>query len=166
MKHLAIVRHAKSSWSNPHQPDIDRPLNERGLRNAPDMGARIHRRWQKPERILSSHARRALHTAQLIADACGYPRADIEIIDEIYEASPTSLLAVLRTQTARISKLMIVGHNPGLTELGNRLCPAAGIDNIPTCGVLYIDFAVQGWDAIGEAPPAHWEFDYPKRPQG
>ena len=166
MKHLVLVRHAKSSWANANQRDVHRPLNERGLRNAPDMGSRILAHGPFPERIISSHAQRALHTAQLIADAADYPRGHIEIVEEIYEASPETLLAVLRAQPDSYSRLMLVGHNPGLTELAARLCPAARIANIPTCGVLYLDLEQPDWASTGRNVAARWEFDYPKRPAG
>lgn len=165
-RHLVLVRHAKSSWSDPGRADVDRPLNDRGLRDAPKMGARIQARGTQPQRILSSHARRALHTAQLIADACGYPRADIDIVDEIYEASPATLLATVRALPAKLARVLLVGHNPGLTEFANRLCPEAHIENMPTAGVLYLDFAARDWASIGEKPPVDWEFDYPKREPG
>jgi phosphohistidine phosphatase len=165
-RHLVLVRHAKSSWSDPGRADADRALNDRGLRDAPRMGARIHARGPQPQRILSSHARRALHTAQLIADACGYPRADIDIVDEIYEASPATLLTIVRALPARLFRVLLVGHNPGLTELANQLCPQARIENIPTGGVLYLDFAARDWTSIGDEPPVDWEFDYPKRDSG
>jgi len=166
MKQLILVRHAKSSWSDPGRADVDRPLNDRGRRDAPTMGARIHARGPQPQRILSSHARRALHTAQLLADACGIARADIDIVDAIYEASPATLLATVRALPAKLSRVLLVGHNPGLTEFAHALCPDAGIDNMPTCGVLYLEFAVRDWKSIDREAPVAWAFDYPKRAQG
>jgi phosphohistidine phosphatase len=130
------------------------------------MGARIRARGQPPQRIVSSHARRALHTAQLIADACGIARAEIEIVDEIYEATPATLLAVARAFPAALERVVLVGHNPGLTEFANRLCAEAHIDNLPTCGVLYLGFALRDWESLGKAAPSSWEFDYPKRKPG
>ena len=166
MKRLFLVRHAKSSWADPGARDFDRPLNERGKKNAPEMGERLVARGQLPQLIVSSPARRALSTAQLIADACGIARAGIDIVDELYESTPATWLGVIRALPAGVERSLIVGHNPEITEIANRLCRAARIDNMPTCGVLYLDFAVAVWSAIGRVQPDVWSFDYPKQRPG
>ncbi|MFM7783685.1 MAG: SixA phosphatase family protein, partial [Gammaproteobacteria bacterium] len=87
MKRLILCRHAKSSWANPGQEDIDRPLNERGKRNAPEMARRLRERGEVPALIVSSPARRALATARLMAEELGIARDAIVIEDTLYEAS-------------------------------------------------------------------------------
>ncbi len=77
MKTLYLVRHAKSSWSNPALSDFDRGLNKRGKRNAPVMGKRMVVDGVKPDLIVSSPAKRALKTARIIAKEIGYPRKNI-----------------------------------------------------------------------------------------
>jgi phosphohistidine phosphatase len=163
MKQLILVRHAKSSWSEAGQRDFDRPLNPRGERNAPEMAARLAARGLHPGLIVASGARRALATAQLIAKELGYPNKDIEIVDALYASSPRVWLEQIASLPARFDTVLMVGHNPELTELVNRLCPAARIDNVPTCGVLWLAYEVEDWAAVAAAKPSAWDFDYPKR---
>lgn len=164
MKQLIIVRHAKSSWADPGQRDFDRPLNGRGERNAPEMAQRLKARGLRPQLIVASGARRAHATAKLMAAVFGYPKADIEIVDALYEATPRVWLQQIRALPAKFDVVLMVGHNPELTALVAELCPGARIDNVPTCGVLCLDFAIHDWSGVGAAPPAAWHFDYPKKP--
>ena len=92
----------------------------------------------------------------------GIPKADIEIRDELYEASTETWLQAIAALPAKAACVMMVGHNPELTALANRLLPRARIDNVPTCGVLCLDYAIRDWAGIARAKPAHWHFDYPK----
>jgi phosphohistidine phosphatase len=163
MKRLLLVRHAKSSWADPGQRDIDRPLNERGRRNAPEMGKRLRERGLVPDLIVSSPARRALATAQLLADAFGMARGDIEIVDALYEASTATWLETIGALPAAVGTALMVGHNPELTELANLLCRETRIDNLPTCGVLCLEYGVRGWPATAGREPAHWTLDWPRR---
>ena len=164
MKQLILVRHAKSSWADAGQRDFDRPLNGRGERNAPEMAARIAARGRRPQLIVASGARRALTTAQLKAKEFGYPKKDIEIVDALYEASPRVWLERIRALPAGVDTVMMVGHNPEITALVAGLCPQAHIDNVPTCGVLRLDYRVRSWKVVPAATPADWSFDYPKNP--
>jgi phosphohistidine phosphatase len=149
--------------ADPGQRDIDRPLNERGQRNAPEMGARLVARGQVPGLIISSPARRALTTAQLLADACGIARADIRIVDALYEASTETWLKIISDLPGRVDAVLMVGHNPELTALANLLCHQARIDNLPTCAVLRLDYAARNWSALARSQPADWDLDYPRR---
>lgn len=162
MKRLLLVRHAKSSWADPRQRDIDRPLNERGKRAAPEMARRLLARKQLPELIVSSAARRALATAQLFAHEFGIDKAGIEIVDALYEANTEIWLKTIRGLPGKAGTVLMVGHNPELTALAQLLCPQAHIDNVPTCGVLRLDYAVRAWSAVAGSTPAEWAFDYPK----
>ena len=163
MKRLILARHAKSSWANPGQADIDRPLNERGERNAPEMGRRLCERGEVPALVVSSPARRALATARLMADEFGIRREEIVIEDSLYEASVATWLRVIAALPARVDAVLMVGHNPTLTELANLLCHGVRIDNVPTCGVLRLDYDLRSWAAVPRGQPADWSFDYPKR---
>lgn len=163
MKRLLLCRHAKSSWANPGQDDIDRPLNDRGKRNAPEMAQRLRERGEVPALIVSSPARRALATARLMADELGMAREDIVIEDALYEASVATWLRVIAALPTAADSVLMVGHNPTLTDVANRLCAAVRIDNIPTCGVMRLDYALGSWSAVPGSTPSEWAFDYPKR---
>jgi phosphohistidine phosphatase len=160
MKTLFLVRHAKSSRDDPSLADRARPLNDRGLHDAPMMGQRLSRSGTKPDRIVSSPALRALTTAQLIADAIGFPRQDIAIDDSIYESSPERLLAVIRGLDHKLDCVMVVGHNPEFAELAHRLAPE--ITEMPTCAVAEFRFDARAWADVGVLDPAKVKLDTPK----
>ena len=160
MKTLFLIRHAKSSRDDPSLADRDRPLNDRGLHDAPMMGQRLSRSGVKPDRLVSSPALRALTTARLIADAIGYPRQDIAIDDSIYESSPERLLAVIRGLDDKLDRVMIFGHNPEFAELAHRLAPE--ITEMPTCAVAELRFDARAWADVGVLDPAKVKLDTPK----
>lgn len=163
MKRLTLVRHAKSSWKDAELADFDRPLNKRGEGDAPRMGERLARRGLQPELLLSSPARRARQTAEAIAAALRVDSAALRFSPAIYEASPAALLELIRGCEERWQHLLLVGHNPGLTELGNLLA-GCGIDNLPTCAVLVIDFEISNWRQVAPGAGALFLYDYPKNP--
>jgi phosphohistidine phosphatase len=161
MKRLTLLRHAKSSWKDPELADFDRPLNKRGKRDAPLMGERLAGRDQRPELIISSPARRARKTAKLIARELEIPDDRLILAMEIYEAEPETLLKVVRGLDDRWEHVLLIGHNPGLTELGNLLADC-GMDNIPTCGVLCLDFDAENWKSLGAKSGTLIFYDTPK----
>ena len=161
MKELVLVRHAKSSWKDSSLGDRERPLNKRGEREAPEMGARLERRKHKPDLIVSSTAVRALETARIIAKKLGYPRKAIAVEDRLYGAGVAELLDVIRNTDESVTTLMLFGHNPGLTELANHLGPRP-IPNLPTCGVLHLRFETETWSVVGYARGDELLFDFPK----
>ena len=121
MKTLVIVRHAKSSWDDRGLSDHDRPLNRRGLRDAPVMGARLAE-WGPPvDRVISSSAVRALATAELITQEMGLPWDEIVIDEALYHASEEEMLEIIQEQEDYLDGLMMFGHNPGMTCLVNDL---------------------------------------------
>lgn len=162
MKTLLIVRHAKSSWDHPDMDDFDRPLNERGFRNAPEMARRLVLRELLPELILSSPALRAIATARLFNQQFGRMNDGLKMEKSIYEASRQDLVKLIARQNPDLQIIMIIGHNPGLSDLVNWLCESEII--LPTCGMAEIridDFKWNGWaKGCGELV----DFDYPKKP--
>ncbi|HKK13265.1 MAG TPA: histidine phosphatase family protein [Gammaproteobacteria bacterium] len=160
-RRLTLVRHAKSSWKHGELADFDRPLKKRGRGDAPRMGRRLAQQGLCPQLMVSSPARRALETARLMAPELGYPPDRIAIDRRIYAADADVLRSVIAGQAEAIAHLMLVGHNPALTDLCNRLT-RAGIANLPSCGVVCVDFAVEGWSAVGHATGELVLFDYPK----
>ena len=150
VKDLILIRHAKSSWKESSLDDRERPLNRRGERDAPEMGARLARRRWRPDQIVSSPAVRALTTARMIAKKLDYARSDIVVEERLYGASVVELLDVIRKADESATRLMLFGHNPGLTELANHLGPRE-IPNLPTCGVLHLRFDADVWPVVGYA---------------
>jgi len=151
MQTLLLVRHAKSSWSDPSLPDRERPLNERGKHDAPRMGKRLADLGVRPDVILSSPARRALKTARLLAEELGCKAADIRVDNRLYATEAEVLLGVIRELGDGRKCVMLVGHNPELTETAHRY--SAAITHLPTCAVAEFVFAARSWpDALAGKP--------------
>ena len=161
MKTLFLVRHAKSSRDDPALPDKERPLNDRGLRDAPRMGERLARQDVKPDLIMSSPAVRALATAEIITKKLGCKRKDIVVDERLYAAQPDDLLEVIQELGDSPKRVMLFGHNPELTELANRL--SSKITDMPTCAVAEFSFDTKSWSNVGKQEPAKVALHRPKR---
>jgi phosphohistidine phosphatase len=164
-KELLLVRHAKSSWDDPNLDDHDRPLNERGLRNAPDMGKRIQGSGIRPEFWISSTALRAITTAEILAEQIGFTQNQIQRSQDLYHASATDLQEFIAGLDDAIGSAILFGHNPGMTSLVANLY-GLPIDNLPTSGVVHLQFNENTWSAVSSAPPARAYFDFPKNESG
>lgn len=160
VKTLLLVRHAKSSWGDAGLPDIQRPLNERGLHDAPMMGDRLARRGVQPERWLTSPAVRARTTAEILGRKLGRARADIDVDDRLYGATLNTLLDVIHALDDKLQVAMLVGHNPGLSELAHRL--STPITHLPTCAVAEFAFDVDSWSRVGQVGPVRATLESPK----
>lgn len=162
MKTLYLVRHAKSSWNNANLSDHDRPLNDRGERDAPLMGKRLHKRKPQPTIIIASSAVRAETTAILLAEAIGFSIADLKIDERLYGAEAKDVVSIIRELDNAIDCAMLVGHNPTFTDLINTLS-GSQIDNVPTCGMAVLRFPIDTWSKIGHVQGELLDFDYPKK---
>ncbi|ATX82999.1 phosphohistidine phosphatase [Mariprofundus ferrinatatus] len=163
MKQLILIRHAKSSWDDLAARDFDRDLSGRGLRDAPEMGRRLAERGLVPDALVISASRRTRATAALLVEPLGLPDEAIEARNELYLASPDTMLKLIRHTPDHIGRLAMLAHNPGITELANRLSESR-IDNIPTCGVAIFELPVDSWRDAGRGGRL-LDFDYPKRQQ-
>ena len=162
MKHLWLVRHAKSSWKDPSLGDFHRPLNKRGLSDAPEMGRRLAAGPARPELLVSSPAVRAKTTAEYIAAALEYPAEDIRWEERIYHASTLELIRLLRQMVDDIESAMFFGHNPTMTDAANVLS-GSSIENVPTCGVVQLHLDIPSWARVADGVARLLDFDYPKR---
>jgi phosphohistidine phosphatase len=160
MKTLFLVRHAKSSRDDSSLPDRDRPLDDRGKRDAPMMGQRLAKRDVKPDLLLSSPALRALTTAQLFAKEVGYKR-DVVVDDRLYAGNPDDVLAVIGALDMKVDRVMLFGHNPEFTDLAHRL--SSEISDMPTCAVAEFRFATKVWSDVGKIEPTNVAVDRPKK---
>ncbi len=162
MKTLFLVRHAKSSWENFRLSDNERPLSERGERDAPIMGKRLASRGVKPDILISSPALRAHSTAMKIAVEIGYPEADIQMKAKLYFEGFSAMLDIIHSIASSVDTAMLFGHNPTMTRAVNTLA-SESIGNVPTCGIAEIQFDVESWQDIDEGLGTMQLFDYPKR---
>ena len=162
MKTLTLVRHAKSSWSDSSLSDRKRPLNKRGERDAPIMGKRISEHGIRPSLIVSSPATRAWTTAKIIAREISYPPEFLQREDSLYLASLDEILDVIMAQDSEFNSLMVVGHNPGMTNVANFLSPGL-THNLPTAGVVSVQFDRQDWNLFDRPTTKLIVHDYPKK---
>lgn len=163
MKTLYLLRHAKSSWAIPGQRDYDRPLNERGDADAPAMGARMRERNLGIDLVVSSPAVRALSTAQAICIELGLPLESIVQDRQIYLAGSSKLMQLISHFDESKCCAVLIAHNPALTDLANELA-RAGIDNIPTSGLVSIALPIQHWAEVLPGVGKVLDFDFPKNP--
>jgi phosphohistidine phosphatase len=153
---LALVRHAKSDWGDPSLDDHDRPLNDRGLRDAPVMARRLADSGFVLDVILSSTALRARTTARFFGDEFGL---DVTLEERLYGAPASVLLAAAAESGA--TSVMVVAHDPGMTVLAGRLSDE--IAHMPTCAVATFTWATEDdWDVATAVDPDSWTFDSPR----
>jgi len=162
-KILYLVRHAKSSWNDASLSDMQRPLNKRGRRSAPEMGRRMVAQGHRPDLIVSSPANRAFSTAKRIAKKLGFDKSEIVTDTDLYFSGVRSMLNVLEVMDDEHRKVMIVGHNPSMTNFLNMLCDTSVV-NMPTCAIAVVGFDIESWSDLYLAEGELLGYDYPKGP--
>lgn len=160
MRELILIRHAKSDWSNPLLDDFERPLNKRGSKNAPFMAKILKKEIQKPDLIISSPSFRTKLTLEYFLKEFEY-KGEVIFEKSIYEAPYLNLLKVIKNVDDKYKTIFLIGHNPGLNDLANFLLGSFE-DNIPTSGVLKIDFDTNSWKNISKDNSKLIFFKYPK----
>lgn len=160
MRELILIRHAKSDWSNPLLDDFERPLNKRGEKNAPFMAKILKKEIQKPDLIISSPSFRTKLTLEYFLKEFEY-KGEVIFEKSIYEAPFENLLKVIKNVDDKYKTIFLIGHNPGLNDLANFLLGSFE-DNIPTSGVLKIDFDTNSWKNISKDNSKLIFFKYPK----
>ncbi len=162
MKKLFLIRHAKSSWDYSDLTDFERPLNKRGKRDAPFMAKLLAKQGFSPDLIISSPANRAITTARFFAESLGYLFDKIFIEPKLYEASRDEILEIVMEIIDLYDNVMLFAHDPGLTDFANKLI-GNNIDNIPTCGIVSINFKIESWGEINSKNSEMMFFEYPKK---
>jgi phosphohistidine phosphatase len=162
VKRLTLMRHANAQWKDPQISDFDRPLNRRGTSEAEAMSRRLMELKLIPTVLLTSSARRAWQTADIVARELGMSARSMRSDESLYLAPVADILKVIQTIGPRIPHLMIIGHNPGITEVANLLAPAARTD-LATGAMCSLTFDTRIWadvaagnlrDVRSESPPA------------
>ncbi len=158
MKTLYIVRHAKSSWDDLRVSDHNRDLLPVGKKRSKKIARWLNEHKIFPDRIISSTAVRAYKTARLLAQGMGFPEEKIEKEASFYNANPENIFSVLYGLSDTVNKIMVVGHNPGFTDLVNLFLDwEHQIDNLPTSGVAAFRFETDKWEELDLAEH-HIEF--------
>jgi phosphohistidine phosphatase len=161
LKTLLLIRHAKSDWDAGIASDFDRPLNERGKRDAPLMAHRLLDQNRVPDLLVASPAKRAAKTARLFAATFKQDKDSILYKPELYLAEPPAFFSVIQELDNQFGQAAIFAHNPGITSMAN-LVSQARIDDMPTCSIFGIKIQCDSWADFVTAPKEFWFFDYPK----
>lgn len=161
MKNLLLVRHAKSSWNQEDLTDFERPLNTRGLKDAPMMAQRLLQKKIMVEAFVSSPAVRALSTAVFFAASLGKKEKDIHLVPELYHAEPATFAATVKGLSNKYQTVALFSHNPGITAFVNQF-QVALVDNMPTSGIFGVHLLTDDWANFDTAEKRFWFFDYPK----
>jgi len=162
LKTLLLIRHAKSSWDDPALSDYERPLNDRGKKDAPAMADRLYERGIKIDAFVTSPARRARKTAEQFAKRYKKEKEDLLLKTELYMASDEAFNSVVEKLNDDIDCVAIFSHNPGITDFANSLTDDIRIDNIPTSGIFAVSIEAKKWNKFKEAKKKFLFFDYPK----
>jgi phosphohistidine phosphatase len=161
VKHILIIRHAKSSWAEIGQRDFDRPLNERGLRDAPEMARRLMQKNITIDLFVSSSANRALTTTKLMMKEMKMGDNQLIVKPDLYHAPPSMILSSIQQFEETFDTIAVVCHNPGITMFANMI-QSLSIDNVPTCGVLALTTTAGNWEDVSIENLQFEFFDYPK----
>ena len=160
-KTLFLVRHAKSSWGDPALSDFDRPLNERGKKDAPEMARRLNDRKIKMDGLVSSPAKRARQTCKHFAKEFDFKKKDVLIEEKLYEAGEENFYEVIENLKNKWDNVAVFSHNPGITHFANSLTETR-IDDMPTCSIFAVKIDTKEWKDLREAKKEFLFFDYPK----
>ena len=161
MKTLFLGRHAKSSWNDSGLSDFERPLNDRGERDAPEMGRRLAEKHSTADVILCSAAVRARTTAAILAKEWGY-EGDLLLEPKLYEASSSQMLGFIQELEDEATSALVVAHNPTITWMAHMLGNLS-IGNVPTCGIVVLKTPCDKWSEVKEGQAEMIEFDFPKK---
>lgn len=148
MKQLILIRHAKSSWTH-NVIDHERPLSNRGFNDAQIISNHLSSSNLKVDLVLSSDAIRAKTTADIIVSNLGINQEIFSLNQELYDFSGENLIKTIKTCDNNIDYLLIFGHNHAITTFVNSFGDKY-IDNVPTCGVVIIEFDINSWENLNK----------------
>jgi phosphohistidine phosphatase len=158
MKRLTLIRHAQAEDKLLGQRDWDRPLTKRGISDATEMAKRLKTKRLKPTMILSSPATRTVQTSHLFAEQLS--NIQIETHEQLYLATYSQLLKFVQSQNHQINHLLIMGHNPGVTEFADLISAQHRIDSMPTASIVTMKLNIDSWQDLIPAIGVNVEFDY------
>jgi len=147
MKSLIIVRHCKSSWADLSLSDFDRPLNKRGNIDGELMSNYLREKEKKIDKLILSTSKRTRLTSKYFTEKIHFD--SISYLDELYHASYSDIINIISKVENNFNSVMVIGHNPGLTELINQYT-IINIYNLPTTGVVKVEFKGDKWERITE----------------
>lgn len=161
MNTLLIIRHAKAESAFTLN-DFERPLNERGKKDAPAMAKRLLDKKIIINAFISSPAKRAKKTAEFFCETLGGKEEDVILVSALYHAPPSVFYEVIKNTADHFNTIAIFAHNPGISDFVNELTKAVQIDNMPTCAVFAVQADINQWKDFAKAKKDFLFFDYPK----
>lgn len=162
IKTLLVIRHAKSSWDIGTLNDFERPLNERGKKDAPVMAKRLLEKNISIDAFVASPAKRAKKTAELFIEQYKRDKEEIIFISKLYHAPADVFIEVAESLGDNHNTVAVFSHNPGITEFVNMLCDGVRLENMPTCGIFAVQLHSPSWKNFRRAKKEFLFFDYPK----
>jgi phosphohistidine phosphatase len=155
---LSLLRHAKSSWSDPELDDHDRPLAKRGAKAVPAIARYLRHEELRPSLVLCSDALRTRATAALLLAELGPPAPRISYEESLYLAGPQTIVDLIAAAGGTEPHLLVIGHNPGLHALalelvgdGDRKVLAMLARGFPTGALAVFNFPIQSWKDLRSA---------------
>ena len=149
MKTLILLRHAKASWSDGAGSDVERGLKPKGWRQAEKMSAHLLGEGIRPEKVFCSPSRRTQDTLGPFLESWDMPAESVVLDDELYLANENILMEKIQALPDDVSRVLFLGHNPGFTDLANRLTSSeVYIKSIRSCGVVIVEFPVASWREV------------------
>ena len=148
---LILIRHTKSNWGDFSEPDFDRPIKKDRIDDAKNMAVKLKELGVEPDLIICSPAKRTRQTVEYFCDKLKYDYDKIQFDKRIYESTAEDVLGVVRETDPGIKTLVVVGHNPSLTHLANMFAENS-IDEVPTTGVVWLEFAIKSWEIYRQTP--------------
>lgn len=156
---MYLIRHAKSSWKEAGMDDFDRPLNERGRRDAPFMALHLKNSFPEPQAFLVSSAKRTRETFSYFKPE--FPRASVEFIQVLYHSSPRTMEHYLNQLPSHIETVALIAHNPGISQAIDWF--ASEFREMPTCAIAMLEAEVDDWKSLTSGTCVLRDFLYPKQ---
>ncbi len=160
MKKLIIIRHSKSSWKDLSLSDFHRPLNNRGKNDAALMAEYLRKKYSEIDYLHSSSSVRTYETSKFFKNKIQFDK--IKYDDSLYHSSARSILYMINNYSESFTSALIIAHNPGLTNLINDISKMY-LDNLPTTGVVDLDFNCTKWSHISSSNINYCESIFPKQ---
>lgn len=151
-RELILIRHTKSNWGDLSQRDFDRPIKKDRADDAKQMADLLNKLKLQPDLILCSPALRTKQTAELFCKKLKYDYDKILFDMRLYESSAEDYMQVIRETSENIKTLVVIGHNPSITHFANQFKPCKDIDEVPTTGVVWLEFTNADWEIYRNTP--------------
>lgn len=162
MKTVYLLRHAKAGFDLSGQADAERILSHGGKQDATKLAYKLKGRNEVIELVYCSPALRTRQTLDVLHEVGGAVGADLQIVPMLYQATEDSVLTALQNTSAWVNSLMVIGHNPSMTQLTNLLAQEVRLDHLPTCGLVVIQFQTNDWVNITAGAGKVVWLDFPK----